>query len=124
MIADILGRPVGVFALGVLLLGGGLVIVGGHRNWRGPAAVTVSVFGWFVTVRGLLLIAAPGTVQSSVDTVMASPTAVAAFRVFFAALALVGLFLTWVGWFGDRRSRPGRRRVAGGADPTEPGVTT
>ncbi|TCK24658.1 hypothetical protein [Pseudonocardia endophytica] len=102
MITDVLARPVGVFALGVLLLGGGLVIVGGHCNWRGPAAVVVSLFGWFVTLRGVLLIATPGTVQASVDSVMASPSAILAFRAFFGALALVGLFLAWVGWFGNR----------------------
>lgn len=34
------------------LLGAGLVIIGGHRSWRGPFAATVSLFGWFVALRG------------------------------------------------------------------------
>jgi len=88
-----------VWLLGALMLAGGLVIIGGHRSWRDPLAVTVSVFGWFVAIRGFLLIAVPSTVESSVDTTMQSPTATLLFRLFFGALAMVGLVLTYAGWF-------------------------
>lgn len=41
----------------VLILG--LIIVAGHQYWRGAAAIIVSVLGWLVTLRGLLLLAFP-----------------------------------------------------------------
>jgi hypothetical protein len=99
LVNDLFAQPVLVWLLGALMLGAGLVIVGGHRNWRGPLAVTVSLFGWFVALRGFLLIAAPSTVQSGVDATMLSPTATTLARVFFAALAAAGLLLTYAGWF-------------------------
>jgi hypothetical protein len=88
-----------VWLLGALMLGGGLVIIGGHRSWRGPLAVTVSLFGWFVAVRGFLLIADPEAIQSGVDTTMLSSTGTTLARVFFGALAVIGLLLTYAGWF-------------------------
>ncbi|HZN73719.1 MAG TPA: hypothetical protein VFC00_18780 [Micromonosporaceae bacterium] len=89
------------------MLAGELVIIGGHRTWRGPHAVTVSLFGWFVAVRGFLLIAVPTTVESGVDTTMYSPTAILLFRIFFGALAVVGLVLTYAGRFTNPGGHPG-----------------
>jgi hypothetical protein len=99
LINDLFAQPVLVWMLGALMLGGGLVIIGGHRSWRGPLAVTVSLFGWFVALRGFLLIAAPTTVQSGVDATMLSPTTTLLARIFFGALAVIGLLLTYAGWF-------------------------
>ncbi|GAA0528391.1 hypothetical protein GCM10011581_31520 [Saccharopolyspora subtropica] len=99
LINDLFARPVLVWLLGAVMLGAGLVIIGGHRSWRGPLAVTVSLFGWFVAVRGFLLIAAPEAIRSGVDATMLSPTATTLARIFFVALAAVGLLLTYSGWF-------------------------
>ncbi|WP_327097453.1 hypothetical protein OIE68_00815 [Nocardia vinacea] len=81
------------------MLCGGLVIIGGHRSWRGPLAVTVSLFGWFVALRGFLLIANPEAAESGVDSTMQSPTATLVARIFFGVLAVIGLLLTYAGWF-------------------------
>jgi hypothetical protein len=81
------------------MLGAGLIIVGGHRSWRGPLAVAVSLFGWFVALRGFLLIIAPATVESGAEATMLSPTGVILGRIFFGALATMGLLLTYAGWF-------------------------
>ncbi|WP_158894245.1 hypothetical protein [Amycolatopsis anabasis] len=99
LINDLFAQPVLVWLLGALMLGAGLVIIGGHRSWRGPLAVTVSLFGWFVALRGFLLIATPTTIQSGVDATMLSPTATLVARFFFGALGLLGLLLTYAGWF-------------------------
>jgi hypothetical protein len=88
-----------VWMIGAMMLAGGLVIIGAHRSWRGPAAIAVSLFGWFVALRGLGLIAIPTTVRSAVDATMLSSGALVAARVFFALLALLGLWLTYAGWF-------------------------
>lgn len=100
-IGDLFAQPLMVWMLGGLMLGGGLVIIGGHRSWRGPLAVTVSLFGWFVALRGFFLIATPTTIQSGVDATMLSPTATLIARIFFGALAVIGLLLTFAGWFTE-----------------------
>ncbi|MGH8965942.1 MAG: hypothetical protein ACRDXB_11535 [Actinomycetes bacterium] len=96
---DLFRQPILVLMLGGLMLAAGLVIIGGHRSWRGPLAITVSLFGWFVAVRGFLLIATPSAIESGVDATMMSPTALLVARLFFAALAVMGLVLTYAGWF-------------------------
>jgi hypothetical protein len=78
---DLFAQPALAWMLGALMLGGGLVIIGGHRNWRGPFAVTVSLFGWFVALRGLLLLAISGAIRTGVDATMLSPTATAVARI-------------------------------------------
>lgn len=99
LVGDLFAQTFNVLMLGALMLAGGLVIIGVHRNWRGPLAVTVSLFGWFVAVRGFLLIATPSTIEAGVDATMLSPTATIVARVFFGALGLLGLVLAYAGWF-------------------------
>jgi hypothetical protein len=99
LVNDLFAQSFQMLMLGALMLGAGLVIIGVHRSWRGPLAVTVSLFGWFVAVRGFLLIATPTAIQSGVDATMLSPTATAMARVFFAALGVLGLVLAYAGWF-------------------------
>ncbi|WP_037312258.1 hypothetical protein [Amycolatopsis orientalis] len=108
IVNDLFAQPVLVLLLGALMLGAGLVIIGGHRSWRGPLAVTVSLFGWFVAVRGFLLIVIPATIESGAQATMLSPTGVLLGRVFFGALAVMGLLLTYAGWFTKpAASQPG-----------------
>jgi hypothetical protein len=99
LVEDLFAQSFLMLLLGALMLAAGLVIIGIHRNWRGPLAVTVSLFGWFVAVRGFLLIAIPSTVQAAADATMLSPTATTVARVFFAALGVLGLVLAYAGWF-------------------------
>jgi hypothetical protein len=44
---------------GAILLISGLVIIAFHQYWRSPAAVIVSIVGWFLAVRGVLLLTVP-----------------------------------------------------------------
>lgn len=99
VVGDLFASSFNLLMLGALMLAAGLVIIGVHRSWRGPLAVTISLFGWFVAIRGLLLIATPGSIQAGVDATMLSPTATIAARGFFAALGLLGLVLAYAGWF-------------------------
>lgn len=104
LVGDLFARPFDVLMLGSLMLVAGLVVIAVHRSWRGPLAVTVSLFGWFVAVRGFLLVASPSTIQSGVDATMLSPTATLVARVFFAALGALGLVLAYAGWFTAPRT--------------------
>jgi hypothetical protein len=103
LVGDLFAQTFNVLMLGALMLAAGLVVIGLHRNWRGPLAVTISLFGWFVAIRGFLLIATPSTIQAGVDATMLSPAATIVARVFFAALGALGLLLAYAGWFSAPR---------------------
>jgi hypothetical protein len=94
-------NPVWAFVTGAVILLSGLVVVALHQYWRGAAAIIVSVLGWMTAVKGLALLTLPqtyvSTVNSAVDAVW--------WRVGFVVIALVGVYLTYVGW-APAQSRP------------------
>jgi hypothetical protein len=48
-----------VWFAGALLLFAGLLIIALHQYWSSVAAVLISLFGWILALRGLVLMAAP-----------------------------------------------------------------
>ena len=48
-----------VWFAGALLLFGGLLIIAFHQYWSNVAAVLISLFGWILALRGVVLMAAP-----------------------------------------------------------------
>lgn len=85
-----------VWMMGALLFFCGLLIIAYHQYWSSPAAVVISLFGWFLAVRGFILLAAP---QLILRGGIASLQMVPAVRIGFSVLVLTGLWLTYVGWF-------------------------
>ena len=83
------------YVTGVFILAGGIAIVAFHQIWRGAAAIIVSVLGWLLVARGILLIAFPGVFASLADRMIG---ATALWIAAFVAMTLVGLYLTYVGW--------------------------
>jgi len=80
---------------GAFVLLFGLVVVAGHQYWRGAAAIVVSVLGWLVTLRGLLLLAFPKAFVSVAHSMVGAQAWWVSLCI---AFALVGLYLTYVGW--------------------------
>ncbi|MHB8772929.1 MAG: hypothetical protein ACYC7J_18195 [Syntrophales bacterium] len=85
-----------VWTLGSLLFLSGLVIIAFHQYWSGAAAILISLFGWFLALRGLVLLAAPQLIAQGAAASLHELTAV---RIGFSLLVLIGLWLTYVGWF-------------------------
>jgi len=85
-----------VWMMGALLLFCGLLIIAFHQYWSGTAAVMISLFGWFLAARGFILLAAPQLILRGATASMHMVTAV---RAGFSVLFLIGLWLTYVGWF-------------------------
>jgi hypothetical protein len=83
-----------VWFTGTGLLFAGLVIIAFHQYWSSVAAVMISLFGWFLALRGLLLMTAPGLYEQA-GTAMDS---LALIRLLFGAVVAMGLYLTYVGW--------------------------
>lgn len=90
-------NPMWPWLFGAILLMFGLVIIAFHQYWRGAAAIIVSAVGWFMAIRGLLLLTVPQAYDAA-GNALVGPGAYAAVRGFFVCLGLVGLYLTYVGW--------------------------
>lgn len=89
-------NPMWPWIFGAILLICGLVIIAFHQYWRSPAAIIVSVVGWFLAIRGVLLLTVPRAYDKAGDAVYAGATVF--IWVVFACLALCGVYLTYVGW--------------------------
>jgi hypothetical protein len=85
---------------GALLLFGGLVIIAFHQYWSSVAAVMISLFGWILALRGVVLMAAPDLYERAAM----SMGAISLVRLIFGALIAIGLYLTYVGWLAKSAS--------------------
>ena len=80
---------------GAFVLIFGLVIVAAHQYWRGAPAIIVSTLGWLVVLRGLLLLAFPKAFVSMASSMVGAQAWWVGLCI---AFALIGLYLTYVGW--------------------------
>jgi hypothetical protein len=104
-------NPMWAWLFGAILLIGGIIIIAFHQYWRSPAAIIVSVVGWFLAIRGVLLLTVPRVYDAAGNAIYHSG-ATAVIWVLFICLASAGLYLTYVGW----KPEPGRPNgVAGPA---------
>jgi uncharacterized protein YjeT (DUF2065 family) len=83
-----------VWFAGALLLFAGLLIIAFHQYWSSVAAVIISLFGWILALRGLVLMAAPKLYERAATAM----DAVSLVRLVFGVLVAIGLYLTYVGW--------------------------
>jgi len=95
LVTDFGANPVWTWVTGAFMLVGGLIIVALHQCWRGAAAVIVSVMGWLLALRGLFLLAFTTAFMSMANSVL---EASALWRTVCLCFALIGLYLTYVGW--------------------------
>ena len=89
------GDPVIVWLTGAALLFLGLIVIAFHQYWSSVTAVLISLFGWYLALRGLVLLAAP---ELYAHASFASTNMLPVIRVGFGLLTLMGLWLTFVGW--------------------------
>jgi len=85
-----------VWFAGAFLLFCGLLIISFHQYWSSAAAIIISLFGWFLALRGLALLVAPQLIARGADAAIKLLPVVQAG---FSVLVLAGLWLTYVGWF-------------------------
>ena len=83
------------FVTGAFILLFGLIIVAAHQYWRVAAAIIVSLLGWLIVLRGLLLVAFPRVFVSVANRMIGAQGWWVTLCVVFA---LVGVYLTYVGW--------------------------
>jgi len=88
-------NPMLVWVTGAFTLLTGLVIVAFHQRWKGAAAIIVSALGWLTTIKGIVIMAFPGS-YASVANMMANRNGLYIADVIL--VGLTGLYLTYVGW--------------------------
>lgn len=95
LLSDVEASPVWPWFGGAITVLLGLIVVGLHPYWTSPPAVIISALGWLMVARGILLLAFPAALMSAANAVIGTG---AIWRVTYAILALLGLYLTVVGW--------------------------
>jgi hypothetical protein len=106
LLGDLFDNAVLPWILGAMMLLCGLVIIAFHQYWSSLAAVIISLFGWFVGLRGLTLMAFPSAIETGAAETVASPGLLIGARVFFLLLTAIGGYLTYVGWISHRADVP------------------
>jgi hypothetical protein len=99
--ADFAEHPIWPWVLGALLLFGGLIIIGFHQHWRSPSAIAISLLGWFLGLRGLVLLTMPQLITHGATVSM---NAVPLVQLGFGTFSLLGLWLSYVGWIAKLKS--------------------
>jgi hypothetical protein len=77
-----------VWFAGALLLFAGLLIMAFHQYWSSVAAVLISLFGWVLAIRGLVLMTAPKLYERAGVAL----EAVSVVRSIFGGLVAIGLY--------------------------------
>jgi protein-S-isoprenylcysteine O-methyltransferase Ste14 len=107
-------NPMWPWLYGAILMMLGLIIIAFHQYWRSPAAVIVSVVGWFLAIRAVILLVVPQAYTSVGNVVEGGSGGRALVRVLAICLALAGLYLTYVGWIAKPRRPESVGRSPGG----------
>jgi hypothetical protein len=87
------------WVMGAIILLSGIAIVAFHQYWRGLAAIIISVLGWLLVARGIFLLAFPDVFASLAGRVIG---ATGIWTAVYIGMALIGLYLTYVGWRPNR----------------------
>ena len=95
LLTDFRANPLWSWVSGAFILLSGLVVLALHPYWQGAAPIIVSLLGWLTTLKGFFLMAFPQTYLSFASTAVGAGTS---WRAGFIAMALVGLYLAYIGW--------------------------
>ncbi|MGZ5377064.1 MAG: hypothetical protein ACXWD8_03330 [Mycobacterium sp.] len=102
LLSEFTSSGVWPWVVGAFILMGGIAIVAFHQVWRGAAGIIVSALGWLLVARGVFLLAFPDTFASVANRIIG---AVGVWQAAYIVFAVVGLYLTYVGWKPERQEQ-------------------
>ena len=92
--AAVADKPL-MFTYAVISLGLGVAMVLGHNVWsRGALPAVVSLVGWLILAKGLMLLLAPDALTGMADRMQYREH----FYLYLAPSLVIGLYLTWAGF--------------------------
>jgi hypothetical protein len=95
LLAQFEANSLWTWVTGAFVLLFGLVIIAGHQYWRGAPAIIVTLLGWLITLRGVLLLAFPKAFVAVANSMIGAQALWMSLCIVFA---VVGLYLAYVGW--------------------------
>ncbi len=104
LLAQFTASAVWPWVTGAFVLLGGIAVVAFHQYWRSPAEVLVSVLGWMMVVRGVILIAFPAAFASMANRMIGWHAALTAV---YVVMAVIGVYLTVIGYAARRSEEKG-----------------
>lgn len=102
LLSDFTSSDVWPWVVGAFILLGGIALVAFHQIWHGLPGIIVSVIGWLLVARGILLMAFPDTFAAVANRVIG---AVGVWQAVYAVFAVIGLYLSYVGWKPQRETQ-------------------
>lgn len=116
LMSDFTASTAWFWVTGAFVLLIGLTVIASHTRWRGAPAMIVSILGWAITAKAVLLLALP---QVSVSTAEFLLSRDGWWQALMVLMTLIGLYLTYVGWVPagvrapeDRAQAPDSPRAA------------
>lgn len=99
LLSEFSANTVWPWVTGAFVLLAGLLVIALHPYWRGVSEIIVSAVGVLTTLKGALLLAIPQSYLSAGDSML---DAGGWWMAVMAVMAVVGLYLTYVGWAPTR----------------------
>ncbi|HYR16384.1 MAG TPA: hypothetical protein VEQ67_19535 [Mycobacterium sp.] len=90
LVDDLFANAVLPWMLGAMMLIAGLIVIAFHQYWRSVTAVLISLFGWFVALRGVTMMAFPATIETGAGDTLASQGLLLVARIFFGLMTVMG----------------------------------
>jgi hypothetical protein len=78
LLKEFIGSRPAIFITGILALTAGIAIVNAHNLWVPDWRVIVTILGWLLVLRGVMLLVFPAAVQTIGDRLAAHPSGVIA----------------------------------------------
>jgi hypothetical protein len=111
LLKEFIGSRALIFITGVLALLAGLAIVNAHNLWVRDWRVMVTILGWLLVLRGIMLLMFPAIVQTLGDRVVAAKSGIIAGAVI---TFVIGAILSIMGYEDLWTETKPRRRAARG----------
>lgn len=96
LIPAIVGDAPLAFITGIFTLIVGMILVAAHHHFGSIAAIVITILGMLTLVRGISLMLAPDLIASLANAMINNGPAV---MIAGAVAALIGAWLSFVGWF-------------------------
>jgi len=90
LVDNLFANAVLPWMLGAMMLIAGLIVIAFHQYWRSVTAVLISLFGWFVALRGVTMMAFPATIETGAGDTLASQGLLLVARIFFGLMTVMG----------------------------------
>jgi hypothetical protein len=116
LMKEFIGNRAVIFLTGILALLAGVAIVNAHNLWVPDWRLIITILGWLLVLRGIMLLVFPEAVQSIGDHIVASGRGVMAGA---AVTFVLGAILCIMGYEDLWAEKPPRRSTATRAAPSK-----